>query len=810
MFWVTFRKKLKLKPETPENETEIEKIEEQIVSKTEAKYSKKVKEAIGHITGEDGKINGNGVWKATQKIFPKNVKPIPLALKDKNGNLITGHKQLKQYALESIVKRLRKRPIHPNLKDLQKQKTKLAKIRLRITSRRKTPNWSLSQMEKAIKQMKNNKCRDPAGLISEILKPGVAGDDFKLSLLSLINKTKELLEIPQMMKTVNIALIPKPGNKNLQDIDNHRGVFLIHKFRSLLMKMLLNDKYDTIDQFMSDSNIGGRKNRSIRDHLFIVLGIIHEHKNSHENPLTAQILDYKSCFDSMWLDEVANDLFEAGVNDDKLNVLHKINETNNISVKTPVGISDVVCVKKIVCQGDPWGSTQCSVTVDNFGKESLNPNLEPYKYKNIVPIPALGMVDDIFLIGESGYKSHRQNAFINAKTAIKRLQFGAQKCHVMHIGKNIPEYKKLDYFVDGWKMTEIKDKETAEKAEIEEFDGEQGMTESEEEKYLGQIISNNGSNTKNIAHKVGKGKGMTDKIENILKNNPGGSFHFEIAIMLRNAYLISSMLSCSEIWYDLKEEDLRKLEQCDENLLRKILNCSNQVPFVVMYLELCVLPARFIIMLRRLSYLQLILKQSTKKSLLFRFFRAQLENPTKNDWATQALKDVTALKMNLNLDEIEHMSTDKFTKICKEKVTYIAYQYLEEKKSKLKSVKGIIFEYWKMAQYLSQNDSGLSTKERQFIFQCRFNDIDTRGNKAWKYEESHCISCNDKSQPEITQHILQCKTLMNQNNKYTYIPAFSELYYGDLDEQIYVSRMIKENMRIRQEILDLGQCAHVN
>ena len=66
-------------------------------------------------------------------------------------------------------------------------------------------------MEKAIQSKKTNKCRDPEGLISEILKPGVAGRDFKMSLLSLLNKTKELLEIPNMMKNVNIALIPKTG-----------------------------------------------------------------------------------------------------------------------------------------------------------------------------------------------------------------------------------------------------------------------------------------------------------------------------------------------------------------------------------------------------------------------------------------------------------------------------------------------------------------------------------------------------------------------------------------------------------------------
>ena len=39
-------------------------------------------------------------------------------------------------------------------------------------------------MEKAIRSMKNNKCRDASGLINELLKPGIAGQDFKISLLS--------------------------------------------------------------------------------------------------------------------------------------------------------------------------------------------------------------------------------------------------------------------------------------------------------------------------------------------------------------------------------------------------------------------------------------------------------------------------------------------------------------------------------------------------------------------------------------------------------------------------------------------------
>ena len=77
-------------------------------------------------------------------------------------------------------------------------------------------------------------------------------------------------------------------------------------------------------------------------------------------------------------------------------------------------------MEKIICQGDPWGSIQCSVQIDTIGKDSLAPDLEPFKYKELVEIPALGMVDDVLAITESGYKTARMNAFFTAKVAIKK------------------------------------------------------------------------------------------------------------------------------------------------------------------------------------------------------------------------------------------------------------------------------------------------------------------------------------------------------------------------------------------------------
>ena len=79
-----------------------------------------------------------------------------------------------------------------------------------------------------------------------------------------------------MIKVVNVAMVPKPGKRGLNNLENLRGIFLISIFRSIIMKLLLNNEYYTLDTYMTDSNIGGRKKKRIQDHLFIVNGIIFE------------------------------------------------------------------------------------------------------------------------------------------------------------------------------------------------------------------------------------------------------------------------------------------------------------------------------------------------------------------------------------------------------------------------------------------------------------------------------------------------------------------------------------------------------
>ena len=141
----------------------------------------------------------------------------------------------------------------------------------------------------------------------------------------------------------------------------------------------------------------------------------------------------------------------------------------------------------------------------------------------------------------------------------------------------------------------------------------------------------------------------------------------------------------------------------------------------------------------------------------------------------------------------------------------LAFNYLESKKEKHENVKYIKYESLNMATYLKENSYNYSVQERQHLFQCRMSDIDLRAHRKWKYEDTFCITCKDRKTIEKSNHILECKIILNANSKISYLTSSSDLYSSDIQEQIYASNMIRESLHIRDELKKKSSLmAHVN
>ena len=212
-------------------------------------------------------------------------------------------------------------------------------------------------------------------------------------------------------------------------------------------------------------------------------------------------------------------------------------------------------------------------------------------------------MDDLLCVSECGYKTKTVNAFLAFKTDSKKLQYGAQKCKKLHVGKKIQEFKCQPLKIDNWQEIEVVDKETG-LEEIEDFlNDEVEMEEKSDEKYLGDLISVDGRNIKNIKSRVSKAQGIITRISSIVEGILFGPYYFEVALILRNSLLISSLLFNSESWYHITSAEIHLLESADVQLLRSILNVPKSTPKEMLYLELGCIPLRYQIQKRRSLFL---------------------------------------------------------------------------------------------------------------------------------------------------------------------------------------------------------------
>ena len=520
------------------------------------------------------------------------------------------------------------------------------------------------------------------------------------ALLKLFNSIKTEQNLPKFLQFANMTTIwKKKGSR--QDLNNDRGIFVVSVMRMILDSLLYQDKYPVLDKNMSCSNIGARKDRNVRDHLFVVNGIINSVLNGESAPVDIQIYDVEKCFDALWLEDCMLDIYEtlpSEMRDDKISLIYEMNKENYVAVKTAVGITDRILLPNLVMQGGKWGPLKCSNTMDKIGKRCLETGTHLYKYKGKVKVTPLAMIDDLIAINPCGPDSLSLNLMINSKIEGKKLRFhvpdkkGKSKCHFIHIGRSCSQCQDLK--VHGYSVEKVR------------FDT-----------YLGDIITHDGSNKLNTESRVLKGLGLVCQISDILKSVTFGAHHFEIATTLRNSILIGGMLTNCEVWNTISQNEVCQLEEVDNLLLRKILNVASSCPIEALYLELGCIPLRFISMSRRVNYLHHLVTRN-KNEMLSKFFHTQWKYPArKNEWTTKVREDLEDLEIEINLEKMKNMSKYTFKNMVKKKVLEKALEFLLEMKERHSKMKNLNYTSIEMQQYLKEKD--ISTSQAKTIFRFR-------------------------------------------------------------------------------------------
>ena len=327
----------------------------------------------------------------------------------------------------------------------------------------------------------------------------------------------------------------------------------------------------------------------------------------------------------------------------------------------------------------------------------------------------------------------KTNAFMNNFAEMKRLEFGAKKCHKIQVGS------KNDLCFD-----------------MRVHDGYGDKVESE--KYVGDIISQDGSNTLKVKERYDAGFGTINEIESILDELPLGQFRIITGLRLRESLFISRLLFNSESWYNMKESEIERLSAIDEILMRKILKTPANTCKEALFLETGCLPVKYIIMKRRLMYLQQIVKRP-EEELISRFYKAQKLNPVKGDWIKMINEDKEHLKISLSDDQIATMSKEKFRNLVKSATNNEAFKYLMKKKESHSKLNELDYSKLEIQDYL-KTDNMLTDDEKCILFKFRVREIEVRVNYKNKYNDLLCQLCRKDS--ESQHHLLMCEELIKQ------------------------------------------------
>ena len=315
------------------------------------------------------------------------------------------------------------------------------------------------------------------------------------------------------------------------------------------------------------------------------------------------------------------------------------------------------------------------------------------------------------------------------------------------------------------------------------------MGQVSEDTYLGDVISKDGSNLKNVKSRVGKGVGIISQIINILETVSFGKYYFQIAMTLRETMFLNGILTNAEIWYNLKKSELEEFEELDRCLLRKVFGTQISCPKEALQLESGTISISTLIKSRRINYLHYLVKENMK-SMLSQFFHVQLNCEVKNDWTTQVKLDMEDFGIPFDLDYIKSKSENTFKKLVKVKAQ-------EYELNKCNSMKGSKMERTfharlEMQSYLKLKD--ITPEDAKLIFAYRTRMAKFSENFRGPHGPKLCPLC--LSHLDNQQMAFNCpviKPKLDEKGKYDYIFR-SQIPRETIKNLKIITRLREENM----------------
>ncbi len=706
--------------------TYIQEINRMNAEATSAIRNEQVKSTLKKLT-VDGKFSPDSFYKLCKKSRKQTM--MGTSVETDDGTELFGDELILNAYRDEFIHRLRTRDIIPELKNFEMRTEQICKLKLLETKTNKEPDYTTKELEVVLAGLKKGKASGRDKIPPDVLKS--CGDKLLSQILTVLNHMKKEGNVAHQWTKMLISTIYKNKGK-VKRLVNHRGIFLkqiLCKIYGKLNMIRIKDKMNNIDKFQA----GGTKNRSTADQTFLIRSAINHSKYMNQC-LYITLYDFSQCFDSLWLQDCLLSLWEIGISSEILNIIASLNETCNIIVKTPVGMTNEFQVKHIVQQGSVTGGALCVASTAEVTKEDLGGGAQVGQSN----IKALTFVDDIAGTNLSPSNTYQSNERIVWFSIKKRLSLNGPKCLQMCINKKMRDViPRLT--VDGVCLREV-----------------------EKAPYLGDTFNKLGNSWDLVETRVRKGQCCIVHAMSVCSDVTLGAYAIQTLLLLYQGVFVQVVLNNAQAWSNLNEKQITALQTIQLKYIKRIFFAPSSTPNALAYLETGTLPIEKVIHIRQLVFLHHILTLESDDPVKTNY-QEQLKFEYESNWGNEVQDVRIKYGINDSDHEISNMSKDQWKNYVQCRVTSYALNELNIKLKQIKHNELASYEELKPQTYISL----LIPVYTRIMFQIRTRVVDLKGVRKYKYEDNVCRLCGDENE-NINHVVNQCAAVTRTSEIYPF------------------------------------------
>ena len=308
--------------------------------------------------------------------------------------------------------------------------------------------------------------------------------------------------------------------------------------------------------------------------------------------------------------------------------------------------------------------------------------------------------------------------------------------------------KKLKYALSKCEAMIINGKKNTEDLPTLYLDQEE-MKYVQHTKYIGDVFQENGKNDELIKDRVNRGIRAMLKIEAILSETSFGKHTIDVSLLLYRALFLSTILFNSQSWRNLTEKNITQLQSLQLRLLKKLVNAPSSTSSSFIFLELGVLPIRYEIHQRQLTFLHHIVNLD-ETDPVYCLYQNMKRLPGEKNWYNDVLRTSTMYGIDIDEDRLKSISKELFKTTVKSSIRQFAFDDLTTQCASQSKTCDLKYSSFQTQPYLSK----LYPSQGKTILKCRAKCLKIKTHRPFQFPNKVCRWCN--LEDESLAHIVNC------------------------------------------------------